>query len=103
MARKYSNILNQNFKEGDVLFTKTRCSKREYIFIHIPKMGDLTYCCAALDNISNLYLEENKITYNDDVAELRYATEEERQKLIDALRKNGALVARIYLKTLGVK
>lgn len=103
MARKHRNILTGDSKVGDVLFVKTKRSKNEYIFRCIPTMGILTNSSVALCNDGDLIINDNIITYNADVAELRYATKEERQKLIDALRKHGTIIAKEHLVALGVE
>lgn len=88
------------FKDGDVLYART--NKFWYVFIYINNGKDKTYCCAALDEEDMLWIEDNRITSNDDISELRFATEPEKQKLIEALKASEEPKAKECLKMLGI-
>lgn len=84
------------FKNGDILYART--NRSWYVFIYMNNGKDKTYTCAALDEKGMLWIENNRVTDNDDILELRFATEEEKQKLIDALKASKQPVAKEYLK-----
>lgn len=85
------------FKDGDVLHVKVN-DGNQYIFIYLNNGKDKTFIYAALDDEGTLFIEKNRITYNDDISELRFATEEEKQKLITALKESKKPKAKEYLK-----
>lgn len=84
------------FKDGDVLYART--NEFWYVFIYMNNCKDKTYCCVALDEEDMLWIEDNRITSNDDISELRFATEAEKQKLIEALKSSKEPKAKEYLK-----
>lgn len=84
------------FKDGDVIYTRT--NEFWYVFIYMDNGKDKTYSCAALDEEGILWIEDNRIANNDEISELRFATEEEKQKLIDALKSSKEPKAKEYLK-----
>ena len=90
------------FKDGDVLYVKTIGSETIgsdwYVFIYNENGGDKTCCYVALDCDGKLWENSNRVTSNDDISELRFATEEERKKLIDTLKASNIKIAKIYLK-----
>ena len=83
-------------KDGDILYAKT--NEFHYIFIYRDKNNDKTNFYAAIDDRDTLWIEDNRITSNDDISELRLATEEEKQKLIDAFKASKEPKAKEYLK-----
>lgn len=86
-----------NFKDGDVLYVRT-IKSGWYVFIYNDNGGDKTSCYFALDYDGKLWAYSNRVTSNDDISELRFATEEERKKLIDTLKASNIKIAKIYLK-----
>lgn len=77
------------FKDGDVLFVK--CGKQDFIeiFKYSNKNGDL-YDHASLDTTTqDLDISGKYRIGKDEIAELRLATEEEKQQLFSALAKKG--------------
>ena len=75
------------FKNGDVLFVK--CDKQDFIeiFNYSKKNGDL-YDHASLDTATqDLDISGKYRICKDEIVEIRPATEEEKQKLFDALAK----------------
>ena len=75
------------FKNGDVLFVK--CDKLDFIeiFNYSKKNGDL-YDHASLDTATqDLDISGKYRICEDEIVEIRPATEEEKQKLFDALAK----------------
>lgn len=88
------------FKDGDILYAKT--NEFHYIFIYRDKNNDKTNFYAAIDDRDTLWIEDNRITSNDDVSELRFATEPEKQKLIEALKASEEPKAKECLKMLGI-
>lgn len=84
------------FKNGDILYART--NRSWYVFIYMNNGKDKTYTCAALDEKGMLWIENNRVTDNDDILELRFATEEEKQKLIEALKASKDPKAKEYLK-----
>lgn len=84
------------FKDGDVLYART--GEFWYVFIYRNNNKDRTCIYAAIDESDTLWIEDNRITNNDDISELRLATEPEKQKLIDALKASSEPKAKEYLK-----
>ena len=84
------------FKDGDVLYAKTR--NFWFIFIYKNNGIDKTRFYAALENQIVLWLEENSATVNNDIHELRLATETEKQMLIDELKASNDPRAKEHLK-----
>lgn len=84
------------FKDGDVLYTRT--SEFWYVFIYRNNNKDRTCIYAAIDESDTLWIECNRLTNNDDISELRLATESEKQKLIDKLKASKEPKAKEYLK-----
>lgn len=85
------------FKDGDILYVKVN-NDNWYVFIYRDNGKDKTFFYAAFDNDGTLFIEKNRITSNDDISELRLATEEEKQKLIYALKSSSNDYAKEYLK-----
>lgn len=87
------------FKVGDVIYTK---GDNEWIFIYTGFDIDVfmlkMYFCAAL--VVNLAMIIFDGPLNDDAKSNAYrlATEEEKQKLIDALKGSSDKLAKVYLK-----
>ena len=75
------------FKDGDVCYLKTK--NFEYIFI-FKVSEDYNYIQKYV-NLSgyNLYIDENAVCHTDNVKEIRFATEEEKEKLFQAIKDNG--------------
>ena len=77
------------FKNGDVLFVK--CDKQDFneIFNYSKKNGDL-YDHASIDTATqDLDISGKYRICEDEIVEIRIATEEEKQQLFDALAKKG--------------
>lgn len=89
------------FKDGDILYART--NKFWYVFIYMNNGKDKTYTCAALDEKGMLWIENDRVTDNDDILELRFATEEEKQTLIDALKSSKEPKAKECLRMLGAE
>ena len=84
------------FMDGDILYAKTR--NFWFIFIYKNNGIDKTRFYAALENQIVLWLEENSATVNNDIHELRLATETEKQMLIDELKASNDPRAKEHLK-----
>lgn len=89
------------FKDGDIIYART--DKFYYIFIYMGNGKDKTYYCAALDEEDTLWIGNNRITCDCDISELRFATKEEQQKLIDALKASKQPKAKECLEMLGIE
>lgn len=85
------------FKEGDILYARVK-NGNWYVFIYRDNGKDKTFFYAAIDNKGKLFIEKNRITDNNDISELRFATDEEKQTLIDALKESKEPKAKEYLK-----
>lgn len=83
----------QKFKDGDIIFTNTNLNNTWIsIFKEINSEGVLTYVDYledGSDNYSNLYICEDFLCVENDIICQRLATEEEKQKLFDAIKANG--------------
>lgn len=87
-----------SFKDGDVLHARIN-NGNWYVFIYLNNGKDKTFFYATIDDEEKLYIGKNRITSNDDdISEIRYATETEKQKLIDALKASDRHEAKEYLK-----
>lgn len=82
------------FKDGDVLSNKDG----SYIFILNTHGEYLTSLYASLDIDGNLDMEDGLCTWGNHIEKYRFATESERQKLVDALKASKEPKAKIYLK-----
>lgn len=77
------------FKDGDIVYIRAKdYNQKEFIIIfkeikndHIHKHACFAY--------KVLYTDKNAVCHLADVKEIRLATEEEKQKLFDAIRANG--------------
>ena len=77
------------FKDGDVLFVKCKGSAFIEIFKHSKKNGGL-YDHASLDTATqDLDISGKFGIGKNEIDEIRFATEEEKQQLFDALAKKG--------------
>ena len=85
------------FKDGDILYVKLH-NDNWYVFIYRDNGKDKAFFYAALDHEGELFIGENRITSNDDISELRFSTESEKQSLIDALKAREEPKAKEYLK-----
>lgn len=84
------------FKDGDVLYARTGVFW--YVFIYRNNNKDRTCIYAAIDERDTLWIEDNRLTSNKDISELRLATESEKQKLIDKLKASREPKAKEYLE-----
>lgn len=87
------------FKDKDII---TFGNDKDYLSIGIfrKKESDTSHeCYVRLDYLGNLYFDINRLTYNNS----RLATEEEKQKLIDALISSKYPKAKECLKMLGIE
>lgn len=82
------------FKDGDVLSNKDG----SYIFILNTHGEYLTSLYASLDIDGNLDMEDGLCAWGNHIEKYRFATESERQKLVDALKASKEPKAKIYLK-----
>lgn len=85
------------FKDGDVLYVRLK-NNNWYIFIYSCNSEHKTNSYTALGDNGRLWIEDDYITSNDYISELRFATEEEKQTLIDALKASKEPKAKEYLK-----
>lgn len=84
------------FKDGDILYAKAR--NFWFIFIYRNSGFYKTSFYAAIDKDIALCLEETRVANNDEIHELRLATETEKQILIDALKASNDPRTKEYLK-----
>lgn len=76
------------FKNGDICYIKTRNSRHIFIFNGIEVDGYIKRYANLAEN--GLYIDNLNIVCNKSVIEeFRYATEEEKEKLFDAIKANG--------------
>ena len=85
------------FKDGDVLYVRLK-NNNWYIFIYGCNSEHKTNSYTALGDNGRLWIEDNYITSNDFISELRFAAESEKQKLIEALKASKEPKAKEYLK-----
>ena len=71
------------FKDGDIL---TFCS---FIFIYKMKDANMVYSHVSYDTDNKDSIRLNAFCINNFIADFKYATEEEKQQLFDALAKKG--------------
>lgn len=82
------------FKDGDVLSSEDgNC-----IFILNTRGEYLTSLYASLDIDGDLDMEDGLCAWGNHIEKYRFATESERQKLVDALKASKEPKAKIYLK-----
>lgn len=74
-----------------------------YIPIYSCNSEHKTNSYTALGDNGRLWIEDDYITSNDFISELRLATEEEKQMLINELKASKEPKAKEYLKMLGIK
>lgn len=90
---KYNQDTNKleklpKFKNGDICYIKTRNSGHIFIFNGIEVDGYIKRYANLAEN--GLYIDNLNIVCNKSVIEeFRYATEEEKEKLFDAIKANG--------------
>lgn len=82
------------FKDGEVLSNKDG----SYIFILNTHGEYLTSLYASLDIDGNLDMEDGLCAWGNHIEKYKFATESERQKLVDALKASKEPKAKIYLK-----
>lgn len=77
------------FKDGDVI--SVIINKNHWYGIYQKELNDVLYCYASYSTASeNVYLSNKSgMCLIDDISEIRLATEEEKQKLFDAIKANG--------------
>lgn len=84
------------FKDGDVLYVETENNNN---FIFINKNGaSKTYKYVSLMNGVKLSFEHTECCYCEHIKILRFATESEKQKLIDAFKASKEPKAKEYLR-----
>lgn len=89
------------FKDGDVLYVETENNNN---FIFIKKNGaSKTYKYVSLMNGVKLLFEHTECCYCEHIKILRFATESEKQKLIEALKASKEPEAKDCLKMLGIE
>ena len=77
------------FKDGDIVYIETkRLNHNKFIIIFNEIKNDYIhkYVCFAYQT---LYTDKNALCHLIDIEEMRLATEEEKQKLFDAIKDNG--------------
>lgn len=89
------------FKDGDVLYVGTE-NNNNLIFIN-KKRSSKTYKYVSLMNGVKLSFEHTECCYCEHIKILRFATESEKQKLIDALKASKEPEAKDCLKMLGIE
>ena len=78
-----------DFKDGDILFVKCKSGAFIEIFNYFKNNGDL-YDHASLETtIHELDISGKYKIYKENIIEIRFATEAEKQRLFDALAKEG--------------
>lgn len=82
------------FKDGDVLSNE----ERNYIFILNTNGKYLTSFYASLNQKGILKIEDGLSAWENQIEKYRFATESERQKLVDALKASKEPKAKEYLK-----
>lgn len=82
------------FKDGEVLSNKDGC----YIFILNTHGKYLTSFYASLNQKGILKIEDGLSAWENQIEKYRFATESERQKLVDALKASKEPKAKEYLK-----
>lgn len=84
-TKTLEQLIVQNFKDGDILITNCNA-----IFIYKGRHKWVTDCCdfycAYVDNI---FINKAQNRHCGEVQSCRYASEEEKQKLFDVIKKNG--------------
>ena len=82
-------VLPCKFKDGDVI--SVIINKSHWYGIYQKELNDVLYCYASYSTASeNVYLSNKSgMCLIDDISEIRLATEEEKQKLFDAIKANG--------------
>lgn len=88
------------FKDGDILYCK---GIYNWIFIYRSNGGDKTSCYAAVMDKSSAVFLGLCVMSDEEVKDLRFATESEKQKLIDALKASKEPKAKDCLKMLGIE
>ena len=80
-----------NFKDGDVIYVRERLSKWVSIFKEDTGDGIATYADYCLSNRRFYGINDDSMVLcqNNRIYEKRFATEEEKQKLFDAIKDNG--------------
>ncbi len=85
------------YKDGDILYARVK-NGNCYIFIYRDNGKNKTCFYAALDKDDILWVEDTRITSNNNISELRYATSDEKQKFIDVLKVSKKHKAKEYLE-----
>lgn len=89
------------FKDGDVLYVETQDGNK---FIFIKKNSKLkTYKYVSLINGQRLSFVHTECCYDECIKILRFATESEKQRLIDVLKASKEPEAKECLKMLGIE
>lgn len=78
------------FKDGDILFIESFCS---WIFIYKEnkdKKNIYKYLAVSTDTTDFLmFINDSPLCYKESISEIRFATEDEKQKLFDVIKANG--------------
>lgn len=78
------------FKDGDILFIESFCS---WIFIYKEnkdKKNIYKYVAVSTDTTDFLmFINDSPLCYKESISEIRFATEDEKQKLFDVIKANG--------------
>ena len=90
------------FKDGDVLYVGTE-NNNNFIFINRKNGASKTYKYVSLMNGVKLSFEHTECCYCEHIKILRFATESEKQELIDALKASKEPEAKDCLKMLGIE
>lgn len=85
------------FNDGDVLYVKFG-SGIEYVFVYKSGKGNTFAYCSVCVGEKTLCTEENFVCDEESIAQLRYATEAEKNVLVEALKGSDTYAAKDYLK-----
>lgn len=77
------------FKDGDILYITDRIVSCNFIMIYKNQEGDRIYCYATLPEDNLVIMTKRGFLSDNGGLSKRYATEEEKQQLFEALAKKG--------------
>jgi hypothetical protein len=79
------------FKDGDIIFVKSKESGVELISIYKNESSHLFYdhCSVSLDSETFYLISTPGFIHKNDISINRFASEEEKQKLFDVIKANG--------------
>ena len=86
-TKTLKKLIKPNFKDGDIVYIKTQAF--EHIFIFKVSGDDRFIEGYASLSGTGLYIDGYPVCQTNDVKEIRLATEQEKEKLFDALKPTG--------------